>query len=109
MDKEQEIILKRQYFLKRVLDDLSKGTAYGIIGWDIDNLDNPLFGKISGATIKNVNLRNVVIKPELYKDYGALVCSAYNYKYFEDKIHNFVNLKIQENLLHIQMIFPFLY
>jgi hypothetical protein len=42
MDKEQEIILKRQYFLKRVLDDLSKGTAYGIIGWDIDNLDYPL-------------------------------------------------------------------
>lgn len=53
-------------------------------GYVIDNLDNPLFGKISGATIKNVNLRNVVIETELYQDYGAIVCNAYNYQYRTD-------------------------
>ena len=50
-------------------------------GYVIDNLTSPLFGKVSGATIKNVNLRNVVIQTELYKDYGAIVCNAYNYQY----------------------------
>ena len=62
-------------------DPDSERFEYDGNGYVIDNLDNPLFGKISGATIKNVNLRNVVIKPELYKDYGALVCNVYNYKY----------------------------
>ena len=50
-------------------------------GFVIDNLDNPLFGKVSGATIKNVNLRNVVIENSLFKDYGAIVCNAYNFQY----------------------------
>lgn len=50
-------------------------------GFVIDNLDNPLFGKVSGATIKNVHLRNVVIENALFKDYGAIVCNAYNYQY----------------------------
>ena len=62
-------------------DPDSERFEYDGNGYAIDNLDNPLFGKVSGATIKNVNLRNVVIETELYKDYGALVCNAYNYQY----------------------------
>lgn len=62
-------------------DPDSEHFEYDGNGYVIDNLDNPLFGKISGATIKNVNLRNVVIETEVYKDYGALVCNAYDYQY----------------------------
>lgn len=50
-------------------------------GYTIDYLDNPLFGTVSGATIKNVNVRNAVIRSDLYRDYGAIVCNAYNYQY----------------------------
>jgi uncharacterized protein YheU (UPF0270 family) len=50
-------------------------------GFVIDNLDNPLFGTVSGATIKNVNIRNAVIQHDIYQDYGAIVCNAYNYQY----------------------------
>ena len=62
-------------------DPDSERFEYDGNGFVIDNLDNPLFGKISGATIKNVNLRNVVIQTDVYKDYGAIVCNAYNYQY----------------------------
>jgi len=65
-------------------DPDSERFEYDGNGYAIDNLDNPLFDKVSGATIKNVNLRNVVIETELYKDYGALLCNAYNYQYKTD-------------------------
>lgn len=47
----------------------------------ISGLTQPLFGKVSGSVIKNVNIRNAVIKNEDYKDYGILVCNVYNYRY----------------------------
>ena len=47
----------------------------------ISGLTQPLFGKVSGSVIKNVNIRNAVIKNEEYKDYGILVCNVYNYHY----------------------------
>ncbi len=50
-------------------------------GYIIENIDNPLFGNVSGATIKNVNIRNSVINVSALRDYGAIVCNAYNYQY----------------------------
>lgn len=50
-------------------------------GFVIDNLDAPLFDKVSGAVIKNVNIRNAAIQSEVYRDYGFIVCNAYNYHY----------------------------
>ncbi|MBR0484474.1 MAG: hypothetical protein IJJ69_06840 [Oscillospiraceae bacterium] len=50
-------------------------------GYIIENLDNPLFGKVSGAVIKNINITNSTIETTEYKDYGFVVCSAYNYRY----------------------------
>ena len=50
-------------------------------GYTIKNLDNPLFGKVSGALIQNVNITNSTIQTTEYQDYGFIVCSAYNYRY----------------------------
>lgn len=50
-------------------------------GFVIENLDAPLFDKVSGAVIKNVNIRNSAIESEVYRDYGFIVCNAYNYHY----------------------------
>lgn len=54
-------------------------------GFVIENLNAPLFGNVSGALIKNVNIRNSRIESEEYCDYGFIVCNAYNYHY---KIEN---------------------
>lgn len=53
-------------------------------GFKISNLGSPLFGKVSGATIKNVNITNSVISSAEYKNYGFIVCEAYNYSYTAD-------------------------
>lgn len=50
-------------------------------GYRISNLNNPLFGKVSGAVIKNVNITNSRIESMEYKDYGFIVCDVYNYSY----------------------------
>lgn len=50
-------------------------------GFKISNLSSSLFGKVSGATIKNVNITNSVISSTAYKNYGFIVCEAYNYSY----------------------------
>ncbi|MBP0989273.1 MAG: hypothetical protein J6S92_13500, partial [Oscillospiraceae bacterium] len=53
-------------------------------GYLIENLDAPLFETVSGAVIKNVNIRNSAIVSDEYKDYGFLVCTAYNYHYLAE-------------------------
>ena len=53
-------------------------------GYLIENLDAPLFETVSGAVIRNVNIRNSAIVSEEYKDYGFLVCTAYNYHYLAE-------------------------
>ena len=53
-------------------------------GFLIENLDAPLFETVSGAVIKNVNIRNSAIVSDEYKDYGFLVCTAYNYHYLAE-------------------------
>lgn len=53
-------------------------------GYIIRNLTAPLFGKVSGATIKNVNITNATITSTEYKDYGLILCNAMNYKYEAD-------------------------
>ena len=53
-------------------------------GYLIENLDAPLFETVSGAVIKNVNIRNSSIVSDAYKDYGFLVCTAYNYHYLAE-------------------------
>ena len=50
-------------------------------GYSIQSLDNPLFGTVSGAVIKNVNIQNSFISSPEYKNYGFIVCEAYNYRY----------------------------
>lgn len=65
-------------------DPDSEHFEYDGNGYVIDNINNPLFGKVSGATIKNVNIRNAVITNETYQDYGAIVCNAFNYQYKTD-------------------------
>ncbi len=50
-------------------------------GYAIQNLDNPLFGTVSGAVIKNVNIQNSFISTEKFKDYGFVACEVYNYRY----------------------------
>ncbi len=53
-------------------------------GFLIENLDAPLFETVSGAVIRNVNIRNSTIVSDEYKDYGLLVCTAYNYHYLAE-------------------------
>ncbi len=53
-------------------------------GYLIENLDAPLFETVSGAVIRNVNIRNSAIVSDEYKDYGFLVCTAYNYHYLAE-------------------------
>lgn len=55
-------------------------------GYLIENLDNPLFGKVSGAVITNVNIKNSSIRSSEYKYYGFIACEVYNYQY-PDKIN----------------------
>ena len=62
-------------------DPDSEHFEYDGDGYVIKNLDNPLFGKVSGAVIRNVNVRDSVLETTEYKDYGFIVCSAYNYRY----------------------------
>lgn len=50
-------------------------------GYLIEGLTSPLFGKVSGAVIKNVHVRNSTIRSNEYKDFGCIVCDAYNYQY----------------------------
>lgn len=53
-------------------------------GYKISNMSSPLFGTVSGAVIKNVNITNSVINSTEYKDYGFIVCNALNYRYKAD-------------------------
>ncbi len=53
-------------------------------GFLIENLDAPLFETVSGAVIRNVNIRNSAIVSDEYKDYGFLVSTAYNYHYLAE-------------------------
>ena len=53
-------------------------------GYLIENLNAPLFETVSGAVIRNVNIRNSAIVSDEYKDYGFLVCTAYNYHYLAE-------------------------
>ena len=50
-------------------------------GFSISNLQAPLFGKISGALIQNVNVTNSVITTEEYNNYGFICSAVYNYRY----------------------------
>ncbi len=50
-------------------------------GFRIENISAPLFGKISGAVIKNVNIINSHVNTKEYSDFGFIVCDAYNYRY----------------------------
>lgn len=50
-------------------------------GFIISNLRNPLFGKISGAIIENVNVTESNISTISYQNYGFIACESYNYRY----------------------------
>ena len=50
-------------------------------GFKITALDAPLFGRISGAVIKNVNITNSFIYTDAYDNCGFIAGSAYNYRY----------------------------
>lgn len=70
------------------VDPKSEYFEYDGGNYVIDGLTQPLFGTVSGSVIKNVNIRSAVINNEEYKDYGAIVCNVYNYRYkAEDKTY----------------------
>lgn len=50
-------------------------------GFLIRNLTSPLFGKVSGAVIENVNITGSAIDTTNYQNYGFIACEAYNYRY----------------------------
>ena len=50
-------------------------------GYAIKNLTDSLFGKISGAQIRNVNIVDSFIHTEEYRDCGFIACAVYNYRY----------------------------
>lgn len=50
-------------------------------GFKIENLTDSLFGKVSGAVIKNVNIINSNVTTSEYSNFGFIVCEAYNYRY----------------------------
>ena len=62
-------------------DPKSEYFEYDGGGYLIENLDAPLFGSVSGAVIRNVNIKNSRIETQEYQDYGFIVCNAYNYHY----------------------------
>lgn len=63
------------------LDPDAEYFEYDGNGYLISNLDNALFGKISGAVIKNVNIQNSFIYTERYADCGFIAKNVYNYQY----------------------------
>ena len=50
-------------------------------GFMISNLQAPLFGKVSGAVIQNVNVTNSRIETEVYSNFGFICAEVYNYRY----------------------------
>lgn len=62
-------------------DPNSEYFSYDGNGFLISNLTSPLFGKVSGAVIENVNVINSNISTINYQNYGFIVCEAYNYRY----------------------------
>ena len=50
-------------------------------GFMISNLQAPLFGKVSGAIIQNVNVTNSRIETEAYSNFGFICAEVYNYRY----------------------------
>lgn len=53
-------------------------------GFLIRNLTSPLFGKVSGAVIENVNIMDSAIDTIDYQNYGFIACEAYNYRYIAE-------------------------
>lgn len=53
-------------------------------GFKITGLNAPLFGRVSGALIENVNVINSNIVSTEYQDYGFIVRQAYNYEFTVD-------------------------
>ncbi len=62
-------------------DPNAENFAYDGGGFLIQNLNSPLFGKISGAVIENVNIIDSAIDTTAYQNYGFIACEAYNYRY----------------------------
>lgn len=62
-------------------DPKSEYFEYDGGGYVIENLTAPLFDTVSGAVIKNVNIRSSAIRSDVYRDYGFIVCNALNYHY----------------------------
>lgn len=62
-------------------DPDSEHFEYDGNGYSISGLDAPLFGKVSGALIQNVNIKDSSILTYDYEDIGLLVRDAYNFRY----------------------------
>lgn len=65
-------------------DPNSERFLYDGGGYCINNLSAPLFGKVSGAIIKDVNIKSSTINTQEHKDLAFIVCSAFNYHYVTD-------------------------
>ena len=78
-------------------------------GFVIDGLTAPLFGTISGSIITNVNIINANIETSRYKNYGFLVCEAFNYRYevggttYETGETIIKNSTVSHSTIHVQI------
>ena len=87
--KQTEDIYFPEYALHKPIDTInelksdpdSEVFMYDGGNFKISNITSPLFGQVSGAVIKNVNIVNSHISSPEYKDMGFIVCNAYNYSY----------------------------
>ncbi len=50
-------------------------------GYSISGLNAPLFGKVSGSLLQNINVTDSAINTLEYKNHGFIVAEAYNYRY----------------------------
>jgi hypothetical protein len=55
-------------------------------GFTISGLTAPLFGTVSGAVIRNVNITGSFIEIQNYENFGFIVSGAYNYRYEVDGV-----------------------
>jgi hypothetical protein len=53
-------------------------------GFSISGLNAPLFGRVSGALIQNVNIRNSFIETTEHRNMGFIVNEAFNFRYETD-------------------------
>jgi len=66
------------------IPEQEKPFVYDGGGFTIDGINAPLFGRVSGAVIENVNIRNSFIETNEPSNMGFIVNEAFNFRYEVD-------------------------